>query len=66
MTFNSEQRKYLAGVIEKASLAYFGVFGYTWYTKGEWLLVAHVVIVFAATQLVAIWVLKDRKERSDE
>jgi hypothetical protein len=66
MRLNKEQRKYLAGVIEKASIAYFAVFGYTWISKGEWVLVLHALIAFAVFQLPGLVLLAGIKEKSDE
>ena len=60
--FNKEQRKYLAGVLDKLSIAYFGVFGYTWASRGEWLLVGHALVVFALFHGFALMMLAEVEE----
>ena len=66
MHLNKEQCKYLAGMIEKASIAYFALFGYTWGTKGDWFLVAHALVVFGVLQGIAVALLADAKEKPHE
>lgn len=66
MQLNKEQRKYLAGVIEKASIAYFAVFGYTWLSKGDWIIVFHSVVLFAVLQVPSLVLLADPKEKPNE
>jgi hypothetical protein len=66
MRLNKEQSKFLAGAIEKASLAYYGLFGYTSYTSGNWFVFIHVTLLFAVVQGGALWILRTVKEQADE
>ena len=66
MRLNKEQSKFLAGAIEKASLAYYGLFGYTAYTSANWTMFIHATVLFLAFQAGAVWILRTVKEQPDE
>jgi hypothetical protein len=55
---NREQRKFLAGVLEKTAFGYFAVIGYAAYTRAEWMLLAHSVPVFVAIIGAASYLLR--------
>jgi len=65
LTLNPEQRKHLAGVIDKAAIAYFAVVGYKAYTTNAWETFFHALVVFAVIEALAIHVLKNEKPPDD-
>lgn len=64
MHLNTDQRKHIASLLDKVSIAYFAVVGYTSWTKGEYLLAVHTVPTFVCLQGFALFFLK--KEPDDE
>lgn len=64
MHLNTDQRKHIASLLDKVSIAYFAVVGYTSWTNGEYLLAVHTVPTFVCLQVVALFFLK--KESNDE
>jgi hypothetical protein len=58
LKLNREQRKFLAGVLEKTAFGYFAVIGYAAYTRAEWMLLAHSVPVFVAIIAAASHLLR--------
>ncbi len=61
--FNADQLKHIASVIDKIAIAYFSVIGYTSYTSHNWLLLFHAIAGFVVLEMLAVWVLKGRKDQ---
>ncbi|MBQ0946325.1 hypothetical protein KAK07_23500 [Ideonella sp. 4Y16] len=59
---NPEQRKHVAGVIDKAAIAYFAVVGYTAWSAGQYLVFAHAILAFVVFEALAVWILKEPED----
>jgi K+-transporting ATPase A subunit len=57
LSFNLDQAKHLAGVLDKVAIAYFAVVGYTSYSQRDWLVFVHAVLAFAVIESLALWAL---------